>query len=65
MKQISIAIDGPAGVGKGTIANLLAQKLNYKHLNSGSIYRAIAYYLIQCNVKYDEFEKEILKNIKI
>ncbi len=38
-----IAIDGPAGVGKSTIAALLAKKLNLYYLNSGSFYRAITY----------------------
>lgn len=38
-----IAIDGPAGVGKSTIASLLAEKLNLYYLNSGSFYRAITY----------------------
>lgn len=38
-----VAIDGPAGVGKSTIAALLAEKLNLYYLNSGSFYRAITY----------------------
>ena len=38
-----IAIDGPAGVGKSTIAAILAEKLNLYYLNSGSFYRAITY----------------------
>lgn len=37
-----IAIDGPAGAGKGTIAKLLAEKLNYAYLDTGLIYRAVA-----------------------
>ena len=38
-----VAIDGPAGVGKSTIAFLLAQKLKFIHLDSGAIYRTLAY----------------------
>ena len=36
-----IAIDGPAGSGKSTIARLLAERLAYTYINSGSLYRAI------------------------
>ena len=39
----SIAIDGTAGSGKGTISKLLAEKLNFYHLDTGAIYRTIAY----------------------
>lgn len=39
-----VAIDGPAGVGKSTIAEMLAKELNLYYLNSGSFYRAITYY---------------------
>ncbi|MDC7244023.1 MAG: (d)CMP kinase [Pleomorphochaeta sp.] len=38
-----VAIDGPAGVGKSTIAEMLAKELNLYYLNSGSFYRAITY----------------------
>jgi cytidylate kinase len=43
-KYISIAIDGPAGSGKSTIAKLVAKKLEYKYVNTGLMYRAIAYF---------------------
>ncbi|MEA5026414.1 MAG: (d)CMP kinase [Erysipelotrichaceae bacterium] len=39
----NIAIDGPSAAGKSTIAKLLAQKLNYIHLDTGAMYRCIAY----------------------
>lgn len=45
-----IAIDGPAGSGKSTLAKLTAKKLNINYLNTGMIFRAIAYYLIQNNI---------------
>ena len=38
-----IAIDGPSASGKGTVAKLVAEKLNFHYLDSGSIYRTIAY----------------------
>lgn len=42
-----IAIDGPAGVGKSTVAKRLAERLRYYFLSSGMIYRAIAWHLMQ------------------
>ncbi|HBU12139.1 MAG TPA: (d)CMP kinase [Clostridiales bacterium] len=44
MKEI--AIDGPAGAGKSTVAKALAQKLHYNYLDTGAMYRAAAYYMI-------------------
>lgn len=44
MKTVSIAIDGPAGAGKSTIARRLAQELGYHYVDTGAIYRTVAYY---------------------
>ncbi len=44
-KTFSIAIDGPAGAGKSTIAKRLAKELNYKYVDTGAIYRTVAYFL--------------------
>lgn len=41
-----IAIDGPAGSGKSTIAKIIARRLGFEYLDSGAIYRAVTYYLI-------------------
>ena len=40
--QISIAIDGPAGAGKSTIARCLARQLGYQYVDTGAIYRTVA-----------------------
>ncbi len=44
-KKISIAIDGPAGAGKSTIAKTLARELGYHYVDTGAIYRTLAYFL--------------------
>lgn len=49
----SIAIDGPAGAGKSTIAKQVAKKLGYIYVDTGAMYRAIAHYLVQNNINID------------
>jgi len=44
-KTVSIAIDGPAGAGKSTIAKNLAKELGYHYVDTGAIYRTVAYFL--------------------
>lgn len=44
-KTYSIAIDGPAGAGKSTIAKALAKELGYRYVDTGAIYRTVAYFL--------------------
>ena len=44
-KTISIAIDGPAGAGKSTIAKRLARELGYYYVDTGAIYRTVAYFM--------------------
>ena len=44
-KKISIAIDGPAGAGKSTIARRLAQEMGYRYVDTGAIYRTVAYFM--------------------
>ena len=44
-KTYSIAIDGPAGAGKSTIAKALAKELGYHYVDTGAIYRTVAYFL--------------------
>lgn len=56
--SISIAIDGPAGAGKSTIAKLLAAKMNYIYVDTGAMYRAMAVYFMQNHVNPDD-EREI------
>lgn len=50
----NIAIDGPAGAGKSTIAKKLAADLGYVYVDTGAMYRAMAYYFLQNNIAADD-----------
>jgi len=60
MKHFSIAIDGPAGAGKSTIAKKIAKELNFIYVDTGAMYRAMALYFIRNNI--DASDKEKIKN---
>lgn len=69
MKKTSIAIDGPAGVGKSTIAKLLAQKLGYVYVDTGALYRAIAVFLSDCGINPDDLQErriaDLIRDIRV
>jgi CMP/dCMP kinase len=52
--MINIAIDGPAGAGKSTVAKLVAKNLNILYLDTGAMYRSVAYYILNKNVSPDD-----------
>ena len=66
MKNV-ITIDGPSGSGKGTISKILAHKLGYNYLDTGALYRAVAWKVREEKTDPDDEEalKSILKNIRI
>ena len=56
---MNIAIDGPAGAGKSTIAKLVAKEKGFIYVDTGAMYRAIALYLIRNNVALDDSESMV------
>jgi len=54
VKRLVIAIDGPSGAGKGTVARTLAAKLGYKHVDTGAMYRAVAWKAAQEGLSLDD-----------
>lgn len=54
MKKIVVAIDGPAGAGKSTIAKLAAEKLGYAYIDTGAMYRSVAWKFLQIGKPFDE-----------
>jgi len=66
MKTV-ITIDGPSGAGKGTIARLLAKKLGYNYLDTGALYRAVAWKVNKTKINPDDEDalKKLLDNTDI
>lgn len=50
-KKIIIAIDGGPGVGKSTVSDIIARKLNIVHIDTGAMFRAVGYYFIKNNIE--------------
>ena len=65
--KYNIAIDGPAGAGKSTIAKKLAKDLGYIYVDTGAMYRAMAYYSLMNNIKSDDVEmiSKACQNVEI
>lgn len=55
--MVNIAIDGPAGAGKSTIAKLVAKELGYIYVDTGALYRAIGLYMINNGINLDDTGK--------
>jgi cytidylate kinase len=64
LAKITIALDGPAGAGKSTVARLVAQKLKLVYINTGSMYRAVAWLILKNNLDLNLQKKEILELVE-
>lgn len=56
-KLITVAIDGPAGAGKSTIAKIIGKKFNLMYINTGSMYRAVTLKALENNISAEEVDK--------
>ena len=67
MKKIIIAIDGPAASGKSTTAKLTAEKLNYLHVDTGAMYRALTLKIIEEKIdpENEELVCGVIKDCKV
>lgn len=66
MKVFHVAIDGPAGSGKSTISQLIAKKLNWTHIDTGAMYRAVTLWAINNKINLNnEAEYKFLEDITI
>ena len=57
----SIAIDGPAGAGKSEVSKILAKNLGFLHVDTGALYRAIAWYMLDNDIDDKRIHNEIDK----
>ena len=62
-----VAIDGPAGSGKGTITKIVGKKMNLVNIDTGAMYRCVSLYMLKNNINFDDIEKieEMLSKINI
>lgn len=67
MKQFNIAIDGPAGAGKSTIAKQIAKQLGFIYVDTGAMYRAMALYFLRNEIDATDHEKieNACKNVEV
>ena len=64
MKKFSIAIDGPAGAGKSTVAKEIAKRLNFIYIDTGAMYRAFGLYYLKNNISLDN-EEDVNKYVSL
>ncbi|ERT67662.1 cytidylate kinase [Cetobacterium somerae ATCC BAA-474] len=67
MKNYIIALDGPAGSGKSTIAKVIAKNFGLTYLDTGAMYRMVALYILENNIDFNNVAdvENILNNIKV
>ena len=65
MSTTVVAIDGPAGAGKSSVAKAIARRFGFTHVNTGSLYRAVAFALRSAGASLDPVDAASLENIKL
>lgn len=65
MKAVNIAVDGPSGAGKSTLARRLAARLHYIYVDTGAMYRAIAYHTLRCHAETEDAVTGLLPLIHV
>lgn len=67
MKRLIVAIDGPAGAGKTTVSRLLARRLGYRYIDTGALYRGVAYEARSAGVGSGDDAQlaELCRNLKL
>lgn len=60
-----VAIDGPAGAGKSTVARMVADHLHYAYINTGSLYRALAYAAMTSGIAFSDITPEFLETLQL
>ena len=66
MSNLVVAIDGPAGAGKSTVAQLAAKELNCTYIDTGAMYRAVAWKTLQTKKPVtDELIADVVKDIQV
>ncbi len=65
MKPVNIAVDGPSGAGKSTLAKRLASRLGYIYVDTGALYRTIAYDMIRHHAETDEDVAKRLSELQV
>ena len=65
MKKIRVAIDGPAGAGKSSVSRLTAERLGFSYIDTGAIYRALAFFMGDSPAEDHDKIRELLKNFEV
>ena len=65
MKTVNIAIDGPAGAGKSTIAKMVSKELGYIYVDTGALYRTIALYLTENDIADEDIDEASLEKADV